>query len=710
MASLPLLRPGLPQTDDGLFHYYRLRALDESVRAGAFYPRWFPQFAYGYGEPVLAFYGPGTYYLGEAASLIGLGPLAGLKLSLAMAFLVSGVATYGLARCAMGRWPAALAGAAYVLLPYHLADVYVRGAFAEHWGLALLPLSLLLLERYLARPSRIGWVALAVAWAAVVLLHNLTALMLAPAWAAYLLVLTRGQWRAWLRPALAVPAALALTAFYWLPIPFESHLVGLGNTFSTDAWRRQLAGVMDVAGRLPIYRYSLGQGVAYQYPLGLAAMMLLGLVLVACLIGWRRLAQRARLGFFFALLLAALAMQMRFSAPVWRLVPPAGFLQFPWRLMGLAGLAWAWLLGLGAELACGPSRLRAASWREAWLSVALLILVGFSSLWRLPVRPVAVPSDAAWVEHMWQNDFDIRQIGATWTAEYVPVAVSVDRSALPLDPVESDRPPSLAMPASAQLQVVSAGLTSFSLLVRAAEPWRLSWHQFDYPGWRVGWQGLGLRPSPYSSLGLASVTLPAGDGLLRVIFADTPLRLAGVGISLVAASGLLCYCLGRVRLSLRLPLALLAALCLGLLLTSAAKESPVTPSWVTFEGKLALTGWRFQASARPGDLLSADLYWLALRTPEEDYKVFLHLVSASGQVVAQSDGDPVGGFTHTRRLVGGELLLDSRLLALPESLPPGEYELEAGLYRWPAVQNLAATGGAATEDGRVRLGSLRVTR
>ena len=63
-ALVPLAQPGFLQADDLAFHAYRLAALDRAVRAGVPYPRWFPELAFGYGQPVLNFYGPLSYYAG----------------------------------------------------------------------------------------------------------------------------------------------------------------------------------------------------------------------------------------------------------------------------------------------------------------------------------------------------------------------------------------------------------------------------------------------------------------------------------------------------------------------------------------------------------------------------------------------------------------------------------------------------------------------
>ena len=55
-AALALLiNQGFFVSDDGLFHLYRLVALDDAIRHGVFYPRIFPTFAFGYGQAVFSY-------------------------------------------------------------------------------------------------------------------------------------------------------------------------------------------------------------------------------------------------------------------------------------------------------------------------------------------------------------------------------------------------------------------------------------------------------------------------------------------------------------------------------------------------------------------------------------------------------------------------------------------------------------------------------
>ena len=108
-----------------------LEALDRAVRAGVLYPRWFPGFAFGYGHPVLNFYGPLSYYWGLPFTLLGIDPALALKLVLAGGLIASALGMYAFARLHLGRSGAVAAAVVYAYLPYHLVDLYLRGALAE---------------------------------------------------------------------------------------------------------------------------------------------------------------------------------------------------------------------------------------------------------------------------------------------------------------------------------------------------------------------------------------------------------------------------------------------------------------------------------------------------------------------------------------------------------------------------------------------------
>ncbi len=94
--------------------------------------------------------------------------------------------------------------------------------------------------------------------------------------------------------------------------------------------------------------------------------------------------------------------------------------------------------------------------------------------------------------------------------------------------------------------------------------------------------------------------------------------------------------------------------------------------------------------------------WTALQPVQVEYVPFLHLLDASGQLRAQRDLRPVGGYRPTTTWAPGEPIEDHMGLALPDDLPPGEYELVLGLYAATSGQRLLTADGG----DHVRLGTV----
>jgi hypothetical protein len=86
----------------------------------------------------------------------------------------------------------------------------------------------------------------------------------------------------------------------------------------------------------------------------------------------------------------------------------------------------------------------------------------------------------------------------------------------------------------------------------------------------------------------------------------------------------------------------------------------------------------------------------------EDYTVFIHLVDANGQLVAQMDGQPFQGRYPTSWWSPGELIVDRR--SAP-AIAPGKYRLLVGWYRLSDGSRLplADGGGDSVTLGIVNL-------
>ncbi|MBN1180546.1 MAG: glycosyltransferase family 39 protein [Anaerolineae bacterium] len=95
----------------------------------------------------------------------------------------------------------------------------------------------------------------------------------------------------------------------------------------------------------------------------------------------------------------------------------------------------------------------------------------------------------------------------------------------------------------------------------------------------------------------------------------------------------------------------------------------------------------------PASSFTTTLVWRAEATTTSSYRVFLHLLTTEGRIVAQSDGIPVNWSRPTTGWLPGEILVDERVLTLPADTPAGRYTLSAGIYL-PGGARLTAPDGS----------------
>jgi hypothetical protein len=111
----------------------------------------------------------------------------------------------------------------------------------------------------------------------------------------------------------------------------------------------------------------------------------------------------------------------------------------------------------------------------------------------------------------------------------------------------------------------------------------------------------------------------------------------------------------------------------------------------------------------PGQILRLSLFWEAIDDPLDDYVVFAHLLDSEGKVVAQHDGQPLGGLRPTATWAVGETVRDNHGLLIPRGTLPGEYQLVTGMYLQASGQRLAVSGAMERVAGdAIVLGTVEI--
>ncbi|CAG0941119.1 hypothetical protein ANRL1_00389 [Anaerolineae bacterium] len=122
-----------------------------------------------------------------------------------------------------------------------------------------------------------------------------------------------------------------------------------------------------------------------------------------------------------------------------------------------------------------------------------------------------------------------------------------------------------------------------------------------------------------------------------------------------------------------------------------------------------------RADIAPGQTLQLTLQWQTTAPINQRYKVFAHIIGAfnpatQSPVWAQMDGEPVGGSRPTTAWLIGETIDDRYGLLIPRDTPPGDYEIEIGMYDPATLARLPVFDiqGNRITDNRVILGKVRV--
>lgn len=143
---------------------------------------------------------------------------------------------------------------------------------------------------------------------------------------------------------------------------------------------------------------------------------------------------------------------------------------------------------------------------------------------------------------------------------------------------------------------------------------------------------------------------------------------------------------------------------------SEEASTPATPLDARFGEAIRLDGVTLPTTAQPATGLPFTLYWQATAPLDQEYTVFVHLLDAAENKVAQLDWQPqdATGPLPTTAWQPGRPVVDSQTLGLPSELAPGLYRLVMGLYDWRDGTRLPAHGSQALPGDVVELGTIEI--
>ncbi len=754
VAAAPLWGPGMVNTrggGDSPFLLQRTHQLLVNLRAGIFPVRWMPDAAYGLGYPFFSYYSALPYYLAGLFALAGLDLLTALKLVQTLGFVAAALAMYGWMRgVARSRWAAWLAAVAYTVAPFHLVNVYVRGdSLSEFYAFVFYPLILWALDK-ISNPrspipnpkarcsAQLVWPALA--YAGLILTHNISALIFTPFVLLYLAVLwlRRGMSRwSFVICHLSLGLGLLLSAWVWVPTLAEKGVVQTGNLTGGYFDYAYHFRTTDLVQAYLLFDYStLGGDTPFAMGLSQAVFAILG-ALALIVRGLRRRLQ-SRWGFVLLGLLVSTAMITPLSKFLWDHLPLLPMSQFPWRFLSVQAFfaAAATAALVPDQSAARDSQFAIRDSQFAWVALPVAVLLVSSVL--LPLRPERLPIGPADVttERLQLYELFTQNIGTTIGYEWLPQAVvprpftsgaliepGVQPRAIPLDgaPVEGVL---VERRSTRQVWQVwgEGGSIAFPLLY--------------WPGWRAQVDGHSVEVWPVEDSGYLALAVPPGEHTVFLRLGHTPVRVAAEMASLAAAMALLAVIvkdqirrpkpqnpklklvIGHWSLVILLSLVILPLLALLPLprvtfdgendLTMDFEHMPYlhhNPEGVDFGEVAQLAGYTLSAEElAPGDTLTVALNWTGIE--KETYTATVRLVSPAA---IRQEVEPLAEATGH---LSPEHPVTLSSLRLPEDVPRGVYLLQLHVFgparEGDAIESLRALTPGGGVCGTLYLRPVRV--
>jgi len=540
----PLLRSWTIAGQSTTLELVRLEAMRAAVAGGDWWPRWLPDLYGHHGSPLPLFYAPLSYQLPLALALLGLGNSLALQIAMSVHILAGAIGAGWASRRWFGPGSEAVAALAFALAPYVLFDVYARFAYAELGAIALLPWLLGLVT--VGGPR--GAAGLGLGVAALVLTHNITALVATPL--VFLLALAGGGRDRWLR-LWAIAAGVGLAAFFWIPALALRGEVWAEESLTAFKPVRHLRPLLAILPFGDGEIVDLGSGRRAGARLGEPGWLLLALA------PWlaARAPRRRRPGALVlaAAGLAAVLLTASFTAPFWEHLPLVRYVQFPFRLLGVASVVAALFAGALAarareRFAIAPLLLVALlpplfAWAALGHVDCRYAFLDASARTMVVVAPSQAPRAAA--------DPRLAAPDRLLDVDYLRREVLSSTSGEDFLPRTAQRPPRAAAVAaeaiSPGVEVTSSewGYPEVRAEIVAARPGGVALSQLAFPGWRVEVDGAPRETLRDRPAGRIVVPVRPGDRRIVARFGWTPLTRAAGATSLLSALALLLLALRK---------------------------------------------------------------------------------------------------------------------------------------------------------------------
>lgn len=504
---LPFLHKGYFPTHDGEWAVVRLGDMYREIKDGQIPPRFSGNLNFGYGYPLFQYAYPMPYFLGLPSFLMHLGLVNSIKLLFVLSVPLSGIAMFFASRELWENDDAGLISSLlYLYLPYRMVDLFVRGSLGESIASITFPIILFCMKRLSRQQSLFFLVVLALSFAALILSHNIMAVLFGIILAAYLVLLLVGEKRInTIQIIVGLILGLGISAFFWIPAIFEKNLILLSKIPIAD---RDLYYVT-----LPKLLFSpFGYGTPtennpFTYQIGIPQITI---GLVACYLSVREFLSKKRFSemlLFTSLSLFFVFMMLPLSKVIWEHTPLLKEINYPWTSLFPLGLL---LCLLGGKIFIAT--------KQYFIMGIFLCL--FAIVFTLPY---ARPS-----QYVDRGDgfYFTNDATTTSSSELMPLTVKTFPTSRPSEKVE-------VIKGEGTVQVFEDKSQKKVISVNVTQPSTIRLNTIYFPGWHWYRDGKEIAISYNNPIGAMEADLPQGNYSISAIFENTTTRTLANSISVI---------------------------------------------------------------------------------------------------------------------------------------------------------------------------------
>ena len=501
------LGEGLPVLDDSHIAISRFISYHNAHVEGIILPRWSSVEQSGFGVPSFVFFYPLPHMLGSLLMFAGLNAQDAYKALVLFVVLASPACFFLWIRRHVSFHAAVVSSVIFGLCPSHVFNILVRGPIGEILATPLVPLLLLGVDRIVEQTTIKRVLGEGMLIGLLILTHVISTIMALPVVFGYAIVRlkTRSHSIAMLSSLIV---GMGISAFFWIPGLLEKRFV-LADMRMMEALPNYLIPLQLIQHIIMVPWFMSAENMH-------TIKTIDGIIMVVLVTGlgmafWKR-KHRAMTGYWLTVIACSVFLMSSLSLLLWQTLPLLHLVHIPWRFMFIISFASA------AVVAFVFDHIKSSAMIYV---IGCLSIISFMSSMKV-YGYVVTPYEY----------FETRQEITFSFGEALPVWRNT----------AMDKPASFPVDISSGNGAITGFVKTthtHSFDIHAETPVRIVDNTQYFPGWHVFVDNheVPMDFQDAQNYGLLVYDVPAGIHAVSVKFTDTPVRKAGVAITIISIAG-----------------------------------------------------------------------------------------------------------------------------------------------------------------------------